>query len=250
MIKLTITTKAGTTVSLDIPEVDEVTLENKLHEALSAVVYPDGYDTPVESPAKAQETRQASSNDEEVSSVDCFGETFLPSDLLPSAKRYKSVQEMLLAQGINPESLACDTGEKMEEGEVGGEERGCKGGEGEVEGKEEEKPERIYDLDHSIDTALDLFQFPCENGIYVPPMQLTRDFVLAFGEEHTTREFLKARSWLIANPTNRKTQRGMGRFLNAWLCREAGMKRTPIKESKVQKSDSLLSNGTENSQGW
>jgi len=250
MIKLTITTKAGTTVSLDIPEVDEVTLENRLHEALSAVVYPDGYDTPVESPATAQETRQASSNDDEVSRVDCFGETFLPSDLLPSAKRYKSVQEMLLAQGIDPAILASGTGEKMEEGEVGGEERGCKGGEGEVEGKEEEKPERIYDLDHSIDTALDLFQFPCENGIYVPPMQLTRDFVLAFGEEHTTREFLKARSWLIANPTNRKTQRGMGRFLNAWLCREAGMKRTPIKESKTQKSDSLLSNGTENSQGW
>lgn len=250
MIKLTITTKGGTTVSLDIPEVDEVTLENRVQEALSAVVYPDGYDTHVETAAKAQETAPSCSNDDEVSRVDCFGETFLPSDLLPSEKRYKSVQEMLLAQGIDENISREIIGEKMEEGEVGGEERGCKGGEGEVEGKEEEKPERIYDLDHSIDTALDLFQFPCESGIYVPPMQLTRDFVLAFGEEHTTREFLKARSWLIANPTNRKTQRGMGRFLNAWLCREAGMKRTPIKESKVLKSDSLLSNGTENSQGW
>ena len=124
MIKLTITTKGGTTVSLDIPEVDEVTLENRVQEALSAVVYPDGYDTHVETAAKAQETAPSCSNDDEVSRVDCFGETFLPSDLLPSEKRYKSVQEMLLAQGIDENISREIIGEKMEEGEVGGEERG------------------------------------------------------------------------------------------------------------------------------
>jgi len=99
-----------------------------------------------------------------------------------------------------------------------------------------------------VETSLDSFQFPCaDKSMYCPPMPLVRDFILAFGEEHVSREFLKARSWLTANPEKRKTQRGMSRYLNAWLCRQAGMKRTPIKENKT---DSLLSNGNTTSEGW
>jgi hypothetical protein len=79
-------------------------------------------------------------------------------------------------------------------------------------------------------------------------MPLVRDFILAFGEEHVRREFLKARSWLTANPEKRKTRRGMSRYLNSWLCHQAGMKRTPIKETT--KTDSLLSNGNTKSEGW
>ena len=224
MIKLTITTKNGTTVSLDIPDTEDATVTNSRLDEVSAMVYQETRNRQEEQPIPAQETAPANLNREHV-------------------VESRSVDEV----------LACAEnaiGEKMEEGEVGGEERGCKGEEGEVEGKEEEKPERLYDLDHTVETALDLFQFPCQTGIYTPPMELTRDFVLAFGEDHVTKEFLKARSWLIANPQKRKTQRGMGRFLNAWLCREAGMKRTPISETKAVKSDSLLSNGTEDSQGW
>ena len=228
MIKLTITTKAGTTVSLDIPEAESIEAENNLTNALSGVVYQDEIREGLEGPFPAHHEL-----------------------LQPSGKRYKSVEDLIESRSVD-EILARENvaGEKMEEGEVGGEDGVRQGEEGEVEVKEEEKPERFYNLDHTVDTALDLFQFPCQTGIYTPPMELTRDFVLAFGEEHVTKEFLKARSWLIANPTKLKTQRGMGRYLNAWLCREAGMKRTPIKESATPKSDSLLNHGSEDSQGW
>lgn len=225
MIKLTIRTKNGTTVSLDIPEIDEISLENRLHEALQAPTIAEPIETRVEEPFARQD-----------------------DDLQPSDKGFKSVEDMIAAQSVD-EILARDIGEKDEEGEVGGEGGGCKGEEGEVEGEEKEKPESLYDLNHTIDTALDLFQFPCQSGIYTPPMQLTRDFVLAFGEEHVTKEFLKARSWLIANQNNRKTQRGMGRFLNAWLCREAGMKRVAVK-AVTKPTGSLLDHGTQDSQGW
>jgi hypothetical protein len=227
MIKLTITTKNGTTVSLDIPDAENMTVTNSRVKQVSAVVYAD-----------------ASSKQEEVAIP-------LVSEPVPVSNREEVVESSQINEVLSRKNA---TGEKMEEGEVGGEEGGCKGEEGEAEGREEEKPEKIYDLDHTVETALDMFQFPCENGIYVPPMQLTRDFVLAFGEEHVTKEFLKARSWLIANSTNRKTQRGMGRFLNAWLCREAGMKRISVKEAATvkaaAKSGSLLDNGNETSQGW
>jgi len=226
MIKLTITTKNGTTLCLDIPDTEDVTVTNsRVHQA-SAVVHAD-----------------APSNREEVAIP-------LVSEPVPVLNREEVVESIQINEVVSRENAI---GEKMEEGEVGGEEGGCKGEEGEAEGWEEEKPEKIYDLDHTVETALDMFQFPCENGIYVPPMQLTRDFVLAFGEEHVTKEFLKARSWLIANSTNRKTQRGMGRFLNAWLCREAGMKRISVKDAtsiKTPKTGSLLDNGNQESQGW
>lgn len=133
------------------------------------------------------------------------------------------------------------SGEKENEGEVG---EGVEGGvgeeEGEVEREKEEKPERFDDIHH--------FEFPCEGSqMYVPNPALVRDFVLAFGEEHVRIQFIKARSWLIANPQKRKTQRGMGRFLNAWLCRESGMQRTPIKSQPLGKS---LLDGNKTSQGW
>lgn len=119
----------------------------------------------------------------------------------------------------------------------------------------EEKPEQpihepkpLPNVDHTPETPLDEFQFPCQTGMYVPPEKLTRDFVLAFGQEHVAKEFLKARLWLLANPDKLKTARGMGRYLNAWLSREAGMKRVAIKEAT--KTGSLLDEGQENHSGW
>lgn len=241
MIKLTITTKNGTTVSLDIPDTEDMTVTNSRVEQASAVVYPVDEDRAEEEPILREGCGTATAGPVINSIDDMIDAAF------GSPKTLKKVAEMVYAHENT-------IGEKEEVGEVGGEEGGCKGEEGEAEGKEEEKPERIYDLEHTVETALDLFQFPCESGVYVPPMQLTRDFVLAFGEEHVTKEFLKARSWLIANPLNRKTQRGMGRFLNAWLCREAGMKRISVKEAAIvktaTKTGSLLDNGNQDSQGW
>ena len=180
MIKLTITTKGGTTVSLDIPDTDDVAFQ----QAVEQIQVPE--------PTR-EEVAASTSVDEVLAKVEA--------------------EEMVAVEQFN-------------------------------------EPEPApFDYDAPVDTSLDSFQFPCQDkSMYCPPMPLVRDFILAFGEEHVRREFLKARSWLTANPEKRKTQRGMSRYLNAWLCRQAGMKRTPIKEAN--KSDSLLSNGNTTSEGW
>jgi hypothetical protein len=103
-----------------------------------------------------------------------------------------------------------------------------------------EQPERPDDINN--------FQFPCENGgFYVAPPTLVRDFLLAFGETHVRTEFLKARSFLIDNPRELKTQRGMGRFLNARLCRNAGVAKTPI---RARAQTTLTTDGNQVSEGW
>jgi len=223
MIKLTITTKSGTTVSLDIPDTEDVKVTNSRVEQASAAVYHKYVNVGVEQAIPAQESAPYVENREQVVEL-------------------SSVDEVLARENI--------TGEKIVGGEVGGEEGGCKGEEGEAEGREEEKPDLFLEIDHTSETALDMFQFPCQSGIYVPPMKLTKDFVLAFGNDHVSKEFLRARLWLCANTEKRKTQRGMGRFLNAWLCREAGMKRSAVASVVAVKTGSLLDNGTEDSQGW
>lgn len=182
MIKLTITTKGGTTVSLDIPDAD-IDLTQVLRPVEEAQPWISGSPEP-------------------------------------------QPEEQKLAEEIVEQIVEQQTEEPKQE-------------------------PSIFDLDHTVDTALDQFQFPCKDGsVYTPAMELTRDFVMAFGEEHVTKEFLKARSWLIANPEKRKTLRGMGRYLNTWLCHQAGMKRTSVKEAIKTKTGSLLDEGTTDHQGW
>lgn len=182
MIKLTITTKGGTTVSLDIPDSDDVIFEQAVERAVEQVQVPE---------PMREEVVASTSVDEVLAKVEA--------------------EEMVVLEQFN-----------------------------------EPAP---FDYDALVDTSLDSFQFPCaDKSMYCPPMPLVRDFILAFGEEHVRREFLKARSWLTANPEKRKTRRGMSRYLNSWLCHQAGMKRTPIKETT--KTDSLLSNGNTKSEGW
>ncbi|CAB4136086.1 hypothetical protein UFOVP917_37 [uncultured Caudovirales phage] len=184
MIKLTITTKGGTTVSLDIPDSEEVIFEQAVERAVEQVQ--------VSEPVR-EEVVASTSVDE----------------VLAQAEEQQQEPEPVPEDEPNP-----------------------------------------FDYYATIDTSLDSFQFPCaDKSMYCPPMPLVRDFILAFGEEHVRREFLKARSWLLANPEKRKTQRGMSRYLNAWLCRQAGMERAPIK-SIAPKTDSLLSNGNTKSDGW
>lgn len=180
MIKLTITTKGGTTVSLDIPDSEEVIFEQAVERAVEQV------------------------------------------------QVLEPVREEVVASTSVDEVLA----------------------QAEEQQPEPELDPAPFDYDASVETSLDSFQFPCaDKSMYCPPMPLVRDFILAFGEEHVRREFFKARSWLTANPEKRKTQRGMSRYLNSWLCRQAGMKRTPIK-AVASKTDSLLSNGNTASEGW
>jgi hypothetical protein len=78
------------------------------------------------------------------------------------------------------------------------------------------------------------------------PAGLMKDLIIIYGEKTVEVELLKAHAWLEADPKRRKTQRGMGRYLNGWLSRASSMVRTPIKT--LLKRDSLMAtNGTQES---
>jgi hypothetical protein len=133
--------------------------------------------------------------------------------------------------GFKPRSCE-STGEKRVgedegEGRIGG--IGERKGEGEGEGGEENRE-----------------QFKCTDGFYVIPPALYSDFCAAFGAPTVDRELTLARLWVETNQAKRKTRRGMGRFLNAWLCRAQGEKRTPVKG----RSGSLLESTNTSQQGW
>lgn len=107
---------------------------------------------------------------------------------------------------------------------------------------EPDEPKSVDDIN------LETFEFPVEGGgTYVVGKPLLRDFLFVFSEPHVRMEFAKARSWLLANPTKMKTARGMGRYLNAWLHRTAGVAKAPIKE-RVQTT--FATNGNQVSSGW
>jgi hypothetical protein len=103
-------------------------------------------------------------------------------------------------------------------------------GEGEGEGGEENR----------------VLVFKCQDGDYTLPPALHNDFKSAFGADMVDRELTKARLWCETNPQSRKTRRGMGRFLNAWLCRAQGEKRVPI----ASRTGSLLEANNPSQEGW
>jgi hypothetical protein len=80
----------------------------------------------------------------------------------------------------------------------------------------------------------------------VPP-GLMKDLVIIYGEKTVEQELLKAHAWLEADPARRKTQRGMGRYLNGWLSRASSMVRTPIKTLLKRDTSLLATNGTQES---
>lgn len=89
-------------------------------------------------------------------------------------------------------------------------------------------------------------QFRCTDGYYSIPPNLYSDFCAAFGQTMVDQQLTLARLWVETNPPKRKTRRGMGRFLNAWMCRAQGEKRQPLKG----RSGSLLEANNTSSQGW
>jgi hypothetical protein len=79
----------------------------------------------------------------------------------------------------------------------------------------------------------------------VPP-GLMKDLIIIYGEKTVEQELWKAHAWLEADPARRKTQRGMGRYLNGWLSRASSMVRTPIK-TLLKRESLLTTNGTQES---
>lgn len=56
------------------------------------------------------------------------------------------------------------------------------------------------------------------NGMYSVPTELVQKLKDFYGPGIYV-EFQKAALWLLTNPTKRKTERGMPKFLNAWMGR-------------------------------
>lgn len=54
---------------------------------------------------------------------------------------------------------------------------------------------------------------------YAVPAELLADLKAAFPKVDIPAELAKARAWCAANPAERKTRRGIGRFLNGWMGR-------------------------------
>lgn len=74
--------------------------------------------------------------------------------------------------------------------------------------------------DDSPDGADDL-EFPtrCGKG-YRPAQSLVEEIKAAYPTLDVSQELQRARLWLIANPSKRKTVRGMSKFLAGWMSRQ------------------------------
>jgi hypothetical protein len=212
-ITIKITHSNGTVMDISIPVVMPETVP-------PAVVAPD-------EPQAASETAIPAANKPTAVLSDDELEGSIP--YIAGDKAVKFLEQF----SLNPIARE-STGEKRvgEEGEGDGRIGGM--GERKEEGGEGEGGEENHD------------QFKCMDGFYVIPPALYSDFCAAFGAPTVDRELTLARLWVETNPAKRKTRRGMGRFLNAWLCRAQGEKRQPLRA----RSGSLLESTNNSQQGW
>ena len=120
------------------------------------------------------------------------------------------------------------------------------GGDGEGDGRIGGMGERKEEVGEGAGGEENLEQFRCSDGFYAVPPNLYSDFCAAFGKTMVDHQLTLARLWVETNPPKRKTRRGMGRFLNAWMCRAQGEKRQPLKS----RSGSLLEANNTSQQGW
>ena len=157
-----------------------------------------------------------------------------PEDPQAASEPAVSSQEGLVDDTLGSDFIAHATtgekrvGEDVGIGRIGG--MGERKDKGEGEGGEENR----------------VLVFKCVDGDYTLPPALHSDFCAAFGTTFTERELTLARLWVETNPVKRKTRRGMGRFLNAWMCRAQGEKRTPLS----QRTGSLLEASNPSQEGW
>lgn len=66
------------------------------------------------------------------------------------------------------------------------------------------------------------FSIPLSDGSdYAVSLAAVAEFEQAYPKLDVAAEIRKARAWCVANPAQRKTPRGVGKFLNGWLSRAA-----------------------------
>lgn len=69
--------------------------------------------------------------------------------------------------------------------------------------------------------------FPCEKGTWTPTPEMIEEWQSAFPSLNIAEQLRMARLWCVENPTRRKTQRGMRRFVSSWLG-NASTRRGPL----------------------
>lgn len=75
-------------------------------------------------------------------------------------------------------------------------------------------------------------EIPLEDGTnFAAPADLLAELRIAYPRLNLATEFGKARVWCVANPTQRKTRRGVAKFLNAWMGRAAKQLPTVIPDA-------------------
>lgn len=201
MITLTITTKAGTSITLNIPEDgSSVTMaSNSASDTTSAVATPDSTHRGAEG-AKLSEIEPNEVEDQNELSGELIG--------LEGSSRVH----------VYPEGGG-------REGEVGEEGIGSlREREGEVErkgggGNMRQNSIRLSDLNLS---NLCQLEWPTIGGEpYRIPEAFKEILYARYGSSPVIKGCKDAYVWLMSSPQRRKTQRGMGKFISGWLQRNS-----------------------------
>lgn len=231
MITLTITTKSGTTISLNIPEDGtNVTIGSKTPESTpSAVVYHN----------------EPQAGAEGAKSSDCAAVDVSSHDWPKYVKLTNEVPEFVKSESQNEPR---DTGMMRDGGGVGEEDkeesvRGGKGG-GLGEGKGEETSdfssfEQTSNVVQKVEIAdatienLENVAWPTRSGDeYFIPSRLKKLWRTIYRDSFILLEARKAYIWLSTNPAKGKTMKGVGKFLAGWLSRAKQNEPTTTKSDK------------------
>ena len=65
-----------------------------------------------------------------------------------------------------------------------------------------------------------------DGATWMPTMEQIEKWAQAYPQVEIEQELLKMDCWLEANPSRRKTKRGMPKFINSWLNRAEQNKKT------------------------
>jgi hypothetical protein len=83
---------------------------------------------------------------------------------------------------------------------------------------------------------------------WYPTLEQLRIWSNAYKNIDVGEQFVSMRSWLMSNPTRRKTRRGMSRFVDSWLRRENKSQHMTTRDSgRSTRSTTLLEDLTDTS---
>jgi hypothetical protein len=135
----------------------------------------------------------------------------LPADWIDSSGEFVKLPEYQEHNGTTGKTRAQDSKRQKRHREAAGESRenrDKKRTRGE-ERREEEKKEEAPEVAIPLDDGTDHLVYPAD----------LNEFRSAYPRIDPLGECRKARAWCLSNAANRKTRRGVGKFLNGWMAR-------------------------------